>query len=168
VKNRVLAWFNLAYRFNRHVLTRVPMRTLRPGADFERFAGAVGKEGYLPLTPAERALLPATMRCVHCGLCSFAARASGPDEARATAPPRYSAWDEPWTFVAGPSRSIDRAALVDAHPPIAAGPANAVAPADAAPPPADAADALCPAGVPITAIATLHHRLARAESPGAP
>jgi hypothetical protein len=151
MKNRVLAWFNLAYRFNRHVLTRVPLRGLRAGADYERFTGAVGPEGYLPLTVAERALVPAAMQCVHCGVCALAplAAAATPDPA----PLRWSAWDEPWSFVVGPARSLDRATEVDAAGSPWATPAAA---------------ALCPTGVPIVQLAAMHHRLARAGTPAAP
>jgi succinate dehydrogenase/fumarate reductase-like Fe-S protein len=138
MKRRILAWINLAYRFNRHVLTRMPLRLLRGGRDFERFVAAVTPEGYLPLTSIERDALPDFMRCIQCGLCALAC------PALAEAP--ASAWDEAWTFVAGPSRSIDRAALVAA---------------DAAPcTRCDACDAICPTGVPITLLAGTLARIA--------
>jgi hypothetical protein len=149
MKNRLLAWFNLAYRFNRHMVTSVPRRVIGAGNDFVRFVGEVAPEGYLPVTAGERAMLPAAMRCVHCGLCAFAPVAArrGLKPAADAAPPAYSAWEEPWSFVGGASRSIDRAPLV----------------ASALPPYAAEAAALCPAGVPIDALAAMHARLAAAE-----
>jgi succinate dehydrogenase/fumarate reductase-like Fe-S protein len=138
MKNRVTAWLNLAYRFNRHVLTRLPIRWMRGGRDFERFAGAVAAEGYVPLTVIERAALPDFMRCIHCGLCALACPAIGATPA--------SAWDEAWSFVAGPSRSIDRAALVAAE----------LAPCTGC----TACDDICPTGVPITLLAATISRIA--------
>jgi hypothetical protein len=191
MKNRVLAWFNLAWRFNRHMVTRVPRRALGGGGDFVRFAGAVTAEGYLPLTTSERATMPAAMRCVHCGLCGFAGAAAGaagadadsagaragqlgivsagPDSAPGTGsqgdggparqigsadrmPPAYSAWEEPWSFVAGASRSLERAPLVGATLPAGL----------------ETAARLCPTGVPIAALGALHRRLARATTPDPP
>lgn len=138
MKNRVAAWLNLAYRFNRHVLTRLPMRLLRGGRDFERFVGQVAPEGFVPLTTLERDALPDFMRCIHCGLCAL----SCPEIAEAPA----SAWDEAWTFVAGPSRSLDRATLVDGD----ASPCTRC----------DACDVVCPTGVPITLLAATLSRMA--------
>ena len=128
---RATAWLNLAYRFGRHVL-RMPTRLVRNGSDAARFLDAVIPEGYVPLTPEERDIVPAAMRCVHCGLCAFTTPAT--EQAA-------SAWDEAWTFVAGPSRSIDRSVL-------AAPQADALAGCD------DCA-AVCPAGVPIPQLARL-------------
>lgn len=134
--NRVAAWLNLAYRFGIHVLFRMPARLLRDGQESERFLGAILQEGYVPLTPAERVAMPAFMNCIHCGLCSLACPAirEAPD----------SAWNEAWTFVAGPSRSLDRAALV-ATPPCSR---------------CAECEAVCPTGVPIPHLASLVSRLA--------
>ncbi|HSJ23221.1 MAG TPA: 4Fe-4S dicluster domain-containing protein [Longimicrobiales bacterium] len=136
---RAAAWLNLAYNFGRHMLVRVPRRPFTGGTDMRRFLDAVLPEGYAPLTPAERDVMPATMRCINCGLCALAC----PTLRDAPA----SAWDEAWTFVAGPSRSIDVAA---------------VAAASTSPCP-DCGDcaAVCPTGVPIPHLAALVRRLAR-------
>jgi succinate dehydrogenase/fumarate reductase-like Fe-S protein len=134
---RSAAWLNLAYRFGRHVLLRMPQRALRSGTDMRRFLDAVEPEGYTPLTPADRELLPDTMRCINCGLCSLAC----PALLQAPA----SAWAEAWTFVAGPSRSIDRARIV------AVGLTPCTTCGDCA--------AACPTGVPIPHLAALVRRM---------
>lgn len=139
---RILAWINLAYRFGTHVLVRMPSRVFRRGADAQRFRDAVIPEGYVPLMADERALLPAAMNCINCGLCALAC----PSIADAPAP----AWDEAWTFAAGPSRSLDHAPLV------AAGPMQCAT--------CDACADVCPTGVPITRIATMLSRLATPEA----
>jgi ferredoxin len=138
---RTMAWINLAYRFGAHVLLRMPRRALRRGGEAQRFRDAVMPEGYVPLEPAEREIMPAAMLCVHCGLCALA------DPGLAAAP--VSAWEDAWTFTAGPSRSIDRATLV------AAGPMQYAS---------TAALAICPTGVPITRIAAMLTRLAGSEA----
>lgn len=135
ITGRALAWLNLAYHFNKHILVRLPKRAFRGGADAERFRDAVEPEGYVPLSPAERDIMPRAMRCINCGLCAIAATPDAP----------ISAWDEAWTFVAGPSRSIDRAHIVSAALPAAAFSAQA--------------SAVCPMGVPITEIAAMLERL---------
>jgi succinate dehydrogenase/fumarate reductase-like Fe-S protein len=135
---RTAAWLNLAYRFGRHVLVRMPRRTFSSGADLRRFLAAVEPEGYVPLQPAERAQLPAAMRCINCGLCALAC----PSLRDAPA----SAWDEAWTFAAGPSRSIDEATVV----------AAGLTPCAEC----DACAAVCPTNVPIPQLAALVRRLA--------
>lgn len=140
MRNRLIAWFNLAYRFGTHVLTRVPARALRDGHDASRFLGAVVPEGYIPLEPTEREAMPSFMGCIHCGLCSIACPALR--EAPA------SAWDEAWSFVAGPSRAIDVAALVATPPCTRCG----------------ACEAVCPTGVPIAQMAALVTRLSTSET----
>jgi succinate dehydrogenase/fumarate reductase-like Fe-S protein len=134
---RAAAWLNLAYRFGRHMLVRVPQRAFTSGADLQRFLDSVGAEGYTPLLEHERAALPATMRCINCGLCALACPTLQQHAG--------TAWDEAWTFVAGPSRSIDRATTV------AAG----------IPPCADCGEcaAVCPTGVPIPHLAALVRRM---------
>jgi heterodisulfide reductase subunit C len=139
---RTAAWLNLAYRFGSHVLLRMPRRALRRGNDAQRFRAAVFPEGYVPLDAAGRALMPAAMDCVHCGLCTLAC----PELTREP----VSAWDDAWAFVAGPSRSIDRATLVSAGPLQCA---SCSACAD-----------VCPTGVPITQIASLLSRLAAEQN----
>ena len=135
---KVVAWLNLAWNFARHVTVQLPARLLGRDTGAQRFRAAVFAEGYVPLTPDERALVPAAMQCINCGLCSLAC----PD---LTAAP-HSAWEETWTFVAGPSRSLDHAALV----------AAGISPcADC-----DECARVCPTGVPITQIAAMLRRLA--------
>ena len=123
MKNRIFAWINLAYRFWVHVLLRLPARAMGRRSDYRNFLGTVTAEGYVPLTALERERFVGFTQCFHCGLCALAGE-----------PPR-SAWDEPWTFVAGASRSLDHADLVAAR----------LHPNTAAPQPT----AICPAGVPI-------------------
>lgn len=135
---KAFAWINLAWSFGRHVAVQMPARALGRGAGALRFREAVLPEGYVPLEPAEREAMPSFMDCIHCGLCSFACA----DIAAAPA----SAWDEAWTFVAGPSRSIDRAPIVAADmSPCAA--CNACAD-------------VCPTDVPIPLMAAALRRLA--------
>lgn len=138
MNRRIVAWLNLAYHFWKHVLTRLWLRPFRRGRDLERFTAAVRPEGYLPVLPAERDAFPAMMRCIHCGLCAIACPAIR------EAP--HSAWDETWTFVAGPSRSIDRAVLA----------AASTEPCTRC----DVCTAVCPTGVPITQLAAMVTRLA--------
>jgi succinate dehydrogenase/fumarate reductase-like Fe-S protein len=136
--NKAAAWLNLAWSFGRHVAVQLPARALGRGTSARRFRTAVMPEGYVPLEPQERTALPSFMHCVHCGLCSLAC----PDIAAAGT----SAWDEAWTFVAGPSRSIDRAALVAADLSSCADCAECAR--------------VCPTGVPIPLMAATLRRLA--------
>ncbi|HUF50348.1 MAG TPA: hypothetical protein VMN60_05910 [Longimicrobiales bacterium] len=132
------AWLNLAWHFARHLLVQVPARALGGARDAARFRAAVLPEGYVPLLPAERALMPAAMRCINCGLCALACDSLAQQPA--------SAWAEAWTFAAGLSRSIDRAPVVVAQPsPCSADPLAA---------------AVCPAGVPIPELQAMITRLA--------
>lgn len=140
VTGRALAWLNLARHFGAHVLLRMPRRALGRSRDLERFLGDVAPDGYLPLTPDERDHFTAFMRCIHCGLCSLACPALRAAPA--------SAWDEAWTFVGGPSRSLDSAPLVLAGP----GPCSECA----------ECAAVCPTGVPIPRLAALVRRMADA------
>lgn len=140
MKKRVFAWLNLAYRFAVHVLFRLPARALGRRPDYDNFLSTVGREGYVPLAPEERARFAEFTNCFHCGLCSLAGT-----------PPR-SAWDEPWTFVVGPARSLDQAALVAARID-----ANTQSRTPAA---------ICPAGVPIDFMsATLQRMASTARDP---
>ena len=125
------AWLNLAYRFGLHVLFRMPVRPF--SRDLQKFLGQTAPEGYVPMADEERELLPAMMRCIHCGLCSLSC------PALAAAP--SSAWSEAWTFAGGLSRSIDHTNLIAAD----LSPCTRCAECDAA----------CPTGVPITALASL-------------
>jgi len=142
MKNRMIAWVNLAYRFALHVLWRMPGRALGGRRDYQRFRSIVVQEGYVPVPADARARFPEFMSCIHCGLCSLAC-----PEIR-TAP--ASAWTEAWTFVAGPSRSLERAPLVSAG----------LTPCTRC----SECDAVCPTGVPITYMAALIAQLAEVNS----
>jgi succinate dehydrogenase/fumarate reductase-like Fe-S protein len=137
MKNRLFAWINLAYRFAVHVLFRLPARALGQRGDYTRFRTTVAAEGYEPLSAEERTAFPAFMNCIHCGLCSLAC----PELAAAP-----TGWNEAWTFVAGPSRSLDRARLV----------AHELTPCARC---AECA-AVCPTGVPIPLLAAAVQRMA--------
>jgi succinate dehydrogenase/fumarate reductase-like Fe-S protein len=134
--SKYAAWVNLAYRFGKHVLLRMPSRPF--SRDMQKFVGQVVPEGYIPLDESDRAVFPEMMRCVHCGLCSLNC------PALAGAP--SSAWNEAWTFAGGLSRSLDHATLVVAD----LSPCTRCAECDAS----------CPTGVPITRLATLVTRMA--------
>ena len=136
--NRIVAWINLAYRFAVHVLWRLPRRALGNRPDYERFRTTVAAEGYAPLPAEVRAAFPAFMSCIHCGLCTLACPALRDAPA--------SAWSEAWTFVVGPARSLERAALVAAE----------LAPCTRC----SQCDAVCPTGVPITYLASVIRQLA--------
>jgi succinate dehydrogenase/fumarate reductase-like Fe-S protein len=136
--NRTFAWLNLAWSFGRHVVVQMPARVFDRGAGAQRFRAAVLPEGYVPLEQSERDAIPSFMQCIHCGLCSLAC----PDIRDAPA----NAWDEAWSFVAGPSRSIDRAPAVVAD----------ISPCARC----DACADVCPTGVPIPLMAATLQRLA--------
>jgi succinate dehydrogenase/fumarate reductase-like Fe-S protein len=130
-------------------LARLPARRVRrllrgrtsareaPGAE-EVFLAQVRPEGYRPLTASERADLPSFTRCISCGLCSLVC------PALAAAP--AAAWSEPWTFVVGPSRLLERAGLA----------ASALEPCARC----ATCAAVCPTGVPIPRLAAMVQRLA--------
>jgi ferredoxin len=138
VTRRILAWLNLAWHFAVQITTRLPARWLGRDRSAARFRDTTLAEGYVPLNADERALTPAAMGCIHCGLCSLAC----PVLRAAPA----SAWDEAWTFVAGPSRSLDAT-------PLAALQASACANCDAC-------ARVCPTDVPIPALAAWVERMA--------
>jgi D-aminopeptidase len=131
---KLVAWLNLAWHFGIHVVTRLPIRPFRHGADLRRFNGKVKPEGYVALTAAERTDFPRYMACIHCGLCAMPC-----------APAAESAWDEAWTFVGGASRSLDRAPLVAR---------DISACVDSA-----EAEAVCPMGIPIRQMGATIRRL---------
>lgn len=144
VANRLVAWTNLAWRFAVHVTTRLPARLIGRTNEMARFRAAVEPEGFVPMLPEERAAFPRFMRCVHCGLCAIPQMDSP-----------VSAWDEAWTFVSGPARSLDHAQLVALSLPHAAN---------------RTAEAVCPTGVPIATMAATLRRMgaAAAETHGQP
>jgi D-aminopeptidase len=121
---KLVAWLNLAWHFGVHVVTRLPVRAFRRGADLRRFNETVEPEGYVPLSATERTDFPRYMACIHCGLCALPCTS-----------PAQSAWDEAWTFVGGASRSLDRAPLVARDLSKCADSAEA--------------EAVCPMGIPI-------------------
>jgi succinate dehydrogenase/fumarate reductase-like Fe-S protein len=131
------AWLNLAWHFAKHMVTRLPLRPFRRGRDLARFQAAIKPEGFVPLTPEQRAAFPAFMNCVHCGLCALVC-----PELRAQP---MSAWEDAWTFAGGASRSIDRAPLVAAQ----------LSPCSSC---AECA-AVCPTGVPIPLMAAVMKQL---------
>ncbi|CAN5640423.1 hypothetical protein BH23GEM9_BH23GEM9_06580 [soil metagenome] len=146
LSGRAAAWLNLAYRFGRHVVVQMPQRAVRGSRDMTRFHDAVVAEGYTPICAADRELLPAAMNCISCGLCSIAC----PVIRQAPA----SAWEETWTFVSGPSRSIDRATLVMAG----------TSPCTEC----DECSAVCPTGVPISSLAALVRRMVPTDALASP
>jgi succinate dehydrogenase/fumarate reductase-like Fe-S protein len=130
---KLAAWLNLAWHFNKHIVTSWPLRAFRRGRDLQRFQDALTPEGFVPLSPAERTLFPAFMNCVHCGLCALAC-----PELREQP---MNAWDDAWTFVTGASRSLDRIELVAAQ----------LSPCTDC----DQCAAVCPTGVPIPLMAAV-------------
>ena len=136
-QRKIGAWLNLAWHFARHVVTRLPLRPFRHGRDLARYNAAIAPEGFVPLTAAHRTAFPQFMNCVHCGLCSIACRD--------TREQPMSAWEEPWTFAGGASRSLDRVPLVAAQLP-----ACSTRPETAA---------ICPTGVPIPKMANMFKQL---------
>ncbi|MGH8436670.1 MAG: 4Fe-4S dicluster domain-containing protein [Pseudomonas sp.] len=142
MKNRIIAWINLAYRFALHVTWRMPRRAFGLHADYDRFRSTVSSEGYLPLSGTERERFPEFMQCIHCGLCTLACPALRAAPA--------SAWQEAWTFVGGTSRSLERSTLAAAPP----APCRKCGECEAA----------CPTGVPISLLAATIERLAAQQS----
>ncbi len=138
--NRLLAWLNLAFRFNVHMLA-LPFRYFARGRSGERFRNAVEPEGYVPLPADARSEFPRMMRCVSCGLCSLAHSDTGA---------AYSSWEEPWTFVVGASRSLDRALLVRESTPVWMRTEETER---------RALDSICPMRVPITHMVQLPERM---------
>ena len=128
---KLQAWLNLAWHFNKHVLTRLPLRPFRRGRDLTRLQATLEPEGFVPLSAAQRQAFPQFMNCIHCGLCALAC----PELRDAPA----SAWADAWTFVAGASRSLDRAHIVNAQMSECAD--------------CQACASVCPTGVPIPLLA---------------
>ena len=134
-------------------LARLPARRVRrlldgrgsarqaPGGE-EAFLACVRPEGYLPLSAAERADFPSFTRCISCGLCSQVCPVLAASPA--------AAWSEPWSFVVGSSRLLERAGLA----------AAALEPCARC----TACAAVCPTGVPIPRLAAMIERLADSQS----
>ena len=139
MKNRAFAWINLAYRFAVHVLWRLPRRALGWRGDYTSFRSQPQTKVTFRCKCGARAFSSQFMQCIHCGLCSL----SCPELRAAPA----SAWDEAWTFVAGPARSLERAPLV----------ASAITPCAEC----SECEAVCPTGVPIAELAAMVKRMAR-------
>ena len=64
--SRILSLLNMAYRFNRHMVTK-PLADRTPGK--QRFIEHYGPDRLLPLDPQARAQLPRLHGCIACGLC---------------------------------------------------------------------------------------------------
>ncbi len=74
---RLHALFDLAIRFNLHLLGRLFDRLARlagvkPRDGYARFRRNYLEDGLLEITPEERDRLPEFSRCIHCGLCGTA------------------------------------------------------------------------------------------------
>jgi succinate dehydrogenase/fumarate reductase-like Fe-S protein len=135
------AWLNLAWHFNKHVVTRLPLRPFRRGRDLQRFNATIVPEGFVSLRAEDRAAFPTFMNCIHCGLCALAC-----PELRESP---VSAWDDAWTFVTGASRSLDRANIVAAQISSCAE--------------CDECAAVCPTGVPIPLMASVLKNMRRED-----
>ncbi len=136
---RAVAWMNLAYHFALHC-AKLPIRPFVRGRDAQRYLDAVVPEGYIPLNAEEREAFPSFMACVNCGLCTLAC------PVLREAP--HGAWEETWTFVVGPSRSIDRPGLLDAPACTLCGECELV----------------CPMSVPVRRLVALAARLSGGEA----
>ena len=137
MRGKAYAMLNLAVRFAGQMLWRVPLRPLRQGRELDRFLAHVQPDGYIPMAPEDRHRFAETMGCVHCGLCTLAC------PALADAPAGVAA--EPWTFVGGPSRALDRLndVVADLEPCTRC----------------DVCAAVCPTGVPIPHLAAMVQRM---------
>lgn len=132
--SRRTSYIRLAGAYARHQVRRRLRR--RPGGDVQRLLEMYAPDRLLPLTEAERELLPAASACINCGLCALvAARVSG-------------------------LRPSDLAAAYLRDYPLLESAASDLA-GDAAPGLREAA-AACPVGVPLEGVLAMIRRLASA------
>lgn len=76
-RRRAVSMARLAGAYARHLAVRTAARR-RPRPDgLAEFAALYGRDRITPLTPQDRAELPAHGLCVACGLCTFAAGRDG-------------------------------------------------------------------------------------------
>jgi ferredoxin len=133
--SRAGSYVRLAGAFARHELRRRLRR--RPGGGARRLLELYAPDHLVPLTEAERELLPAASACINCGLCALvAARVSG-------------------------LRPSDLAAAYLRDYPRLPGAASDIV-GEAAPPGLAEAEAACPVGVPLEGVLAMIRRLASA------
>jgi succinate dehydrogenase/fumarate reductase-like Fe-S protein len=64
----------LALAYGIHQMRR---RVRRRGPAVRRLLAVYSEDRLLPITPEERAVLPAMSRCINCGLCAYVAQSHG-------------------------------------------------------------------------------------------
>lgn len=131
-RSRLESLSRLAAAYGRHQLRRIAPR--QEAAGYARVRAMYADDGLLPLTPEERAQMPAMSRCINCGTCALVAGRLG----SAQLPDLSSAYLRPLPLL----RSVG---------------ADLNGEADLA-----AAARACPTGVPLPEVAATIRRLAAA------